>query len=357
RGSSRRASVPSASPSPNPSSKLQISPMAIAFGNQPLNGSAIRSVTVTNTNSETITLDESLLSGSMAFTLEGDTCTNTVLAPGDRCTLDLGFRTDTPGQQEAALIIGDNSSSHVQRVVLQGTGVTDLAPDTDNSPSNPSGNRPTNNPNPGTTRSPEIKGFNASPATGLQPTDTTRLCYEIDQATQAYLVNETTGERITLPNASAGCVTQTPGRNTTYTLVAMNQTSQEVRRGLDVVVAQPDWEPPMTPRAIAPTGGDTVYCTNSANLTWSAATDNNGPVSYTVTLQRWEAASANDEEEAILVSGTWVNVQTMTTAGTQLNLSGLIMPPFTYRWQVKAIDAAGNVSQPSAWAQFWCIAP
>ncbi|NEQ95798.1 MAG: choice-of-anchor D domain-containing protein, partial [Cyanothece sp. SIO2G6] len=373
-------SSPAPAPAPTLSSRIQVSPNAIAFGEQPLNAPMARTVTVTNTASQPVILDESILSESTMFTQGRDTCSTMRLAPDDSCEIDVVFQARTAGEHSASLIVGDNSGDDLHRVVLGGTGV-----DAALSPESPLPNMASSGSDSGTnsgsgvttTRSPKIHAFNANPATELQLTDTTRLCYEITHATQAHMVNEVTGEQIELPTASAGCVPQTPERSTTYTLVATDEANQVVRQRLDVTVVgspvgspvespveleresemESDQEPPTVPVAIAPTRGSTVYCTNTARLEWRSATDNEGPITYTVTLQRREAAAAAEDEGVTLVSGAWVNLTTQTTSETQLDLSGLITPPFTYRWRVQAIDAAGHTSQPSAWAQFWCISP
>lgn len=88
---------------------------------------------------------------------------------------------------------------------------------------------------------------------------------------------------------------------------------------------QPDTQPPSTPSGLTVSGSTTT----SISLAWTASTDNVGVTGYQV----WRAPGAS--------GGTFAQVGTSTT--TTFSNGGLTAGQ-TFRYQVRAVDAAGNQS-------------
>ena len=334
------APPPTPSPSPSPDRQepldivaIDVSSETIAFGRQSLNTPDIRTIRVKSQGSRPLQIGENILSDTAAFELTSDTCSGEVIQPGNECVVAVEFTPVEARSYSATLTISNSSHSGPSIIDISGTGAL-----------------------PEVTAAPTINSFTANPSAGLQPTGTTEICYDIANATQASLVNGNTGEEMPLDPADlTGCTTQTPGRTTTYTLVASNETDPPINRQLTVSVIEPDTEPPPTPVTIAPTGSHPLYCTNTVVLDWDPVADAGGPVSYVVLLQRQDAPLA--EGGPTDSSSAWVTVLTRPTNQTSMEVSRDIQAPFAYRWQVQSVDAAGNTSPSSGWSGFWCIAP
>ena len=339
RTSNRRPVSRSVPPSPRPTTPratTSISPQALTFGEKDLGAQTTETVVVRNTGNQILTINESILSDTAAFTLSRDTCTNAVLQPNDTCAVDITFNSLSAEIYEASLIIVDGSGERLHRIAVNGVGAI-----------------PENLP------LPIINSFTVNPSAELLPTDTVELCYSIANAAQAYILSSATGERINLSSAAEGCITQVLGTSTNYTLVALNHKEENDMLTVGVSVIKPDVQPPTTPMAIAPTGeNSTVYCTSDIDLEWTSSTDDRSLVSYTVRLQRRDVPTveANGTTQPESAVPEWVSLPSITTSQTKINLSN-VTAPFTYRWKVQAADEAGNISESSPWQQFWCIVP
>ena len=104
---------------------IGVSPSSIAFGNEPVfTASAARTITVTNTGSETLHLGAPALGGTnpLQFTLS-DNCQNaSPLAPGEQCTITVAFAPTTAGPLNATLQVNSDATSGADSVNLFGTG-------------------------------------------------------------------------------------------------------------------------------------------------------------------------------------------------------------------------------------------
>ena len=87
----------------------------------------------------------------------------------------------------------------------------------------------------------------------------------------------------------------------------------------------PDTQPPSVPTGLTATG----VSTSQINLGWAASTDNTGVTGYRV--ERCQGAGCTNF------------VEVATPSGTSFNNTGLNAAT-TYRYQVRAVDAAGNLS-------------
>lgn len=100
---------------------ISVSPAAVAFGNVAVGASATRTLTVTNSGGQDLTISGVSLSGSSAFTIEG-TLPSTI-APGANATLTLRFAPTAGGAASGTLTITSNAASSPTTVALSGSGV------------------------------------------------------------------------------------------------------------------------------------------------------------------------------------------------------------------------------------------
>ncbi len=104
---------------------IGVSPGSIAFGNEPVStASATRTVTVTNTGSESLTVGVPSLGGTNPFQFTiSDTCQNaSPLQPGAQCTVTVSFAPTMTGAVSATLQINSDATNGPDSVSLFGTG-------------------------------------------------------------------------------------------------------------------------------------------------------------------------------------------------------------------------------------------
>jgi len=108
-----------------PSSNLvSLSTSSLSFANQVLNiTSAIKSVTVSNTGTDIVTIGSVTVTGDFAQT---NTC-GTSLAAGSSCTISVKFSPTATGLRSGALSIADSATGSPQQVSLSGTGIAAAA--------------------------------------------------------------------------------------------------------------------------------------------------------------------------------------------------------------------------------------
>jgi trimeric autotransporter adhesin len=110
---------------------VTLSPTSLSFGTVAIGTtSAVKTVTVRNTGTATLTITTIAISGTNSgdFSKTATTC-GASLAAGARCTISVDFKPAASGARSAALSITDNASGSPQQVPLSGIGTTaKLAP-------------------------------------------------------------------------------------------------------------------------------------------------------------------------------------------------------------------------------------
>jgi hypothetical protein len=104
---------------------LSLSTTVLDFGSETINfPSAPLSVTITNSNSTSLTLGSSTISGSdpSVFAINSDGCSNVTLAPGVTCILSVTFTPVNIGTASASLEINTNPAELPVQVYLTGIG-------------------------------------------------------------------------------------------------------------------------------------------------------------------------------------------------------------------------------------------
>ena len=341
-------SAPQNTPPPSsPSTPVQavphqfsVRPEAIAFDQQELNTASTRTVRIQNEGSMPLNVVELAIADSAHFAVTEESCTGTSILPGNECVVAIAF-TPIDAQPYTTTFTVNSTQAGAQTLNIRGTGIPALIT------LDPNESRP---PEP-----PSINTFAATPSNTVAPNTLIELCYDISGASTAYILDQSTGEEITLNPDAPGCKPQTIMSTTTYMLVANNANNDTIERSLSITVTEPDRNPPSSPVIVGPTGSHPLYCNGPVLAEWKPATDDNGPVNYGINLQRQDIKT-NDTGE-IESPAVWTPLTSLTSNQTQLDISRNIQAPHVYRWQVQAIDAVGNASPPTAWNEFWCINP
>jgi len=309
-GQGSRITAPSFTPSP------------LVFGELEVNGQRQESITLTNRGSGSLRVRDVSLAASDDFTIVSNSCAGETLTAGGTCRIGIRFSPETIGDRSTTLTISDSASGSPRTVSIRGTGVAIPAP--------------------------EILSLEASPQE-VNAGEQSNLCYRVANVSQLSLRNDSTGSISPLDPSSA-CVSVSPAQSSTYTLIAQGRTGQNETRQIRVRVAEAevDTTPPATPAAIGPANNEYVMCGSGAtSLRWNPVSDNGGSVRYVVTLQ--SGGSAVDGT----VASSWTQATRQTVDSTSLNVTSLLTSGrVSYRWQVSAIDAAGNESPPSGWLYF-----
>ena len=101
---------------------VSLSASSIAFGNQVVGTkSANQPIVLTNTGTDTLNIGAA--TAAMPFAIAVDGCSNTAVAPGASCTIQLAYSPTAIGPSSGALSIPDDAAGSPQTVVLSGTGV------------------------------------------------------------------------------------------------------------------------------------------------------------------------------------------------------------------------------------------
>lgn len=204
--------------------------------------------------------------------------------------------------------------------------------------------RPTSTPTliPTLTRGPLVINFSADSAT-VAPEQCTTLRWSVENANAIYLYG---GEYGGLPGFGVvGNDTRPacPAEEETYTLRVLRD-GEVFERSVVVTVLfptpTPDFAPPPVPTPLAPSGFAELGCpVATVTLSWSPVSDDSGILQY-----EWLMEYAPDYE-------TYAPFTSGATVGTSASFS----PPGcgAYRWQVRAVDGAGNPSDYSPFADFY----
>ncbi|MFN3597651.1 MAG: choice-of-anchor D domain-containing protein [Rubricoccaceae bacterium] len=100
---------------------ISVNPAAVAFGNVAIGGSATRTVTITNSGGEDLTIAGATLSGSSAFSIEG--AVPGTIAPGANAPVTIRFSPTAAGPASGTLTITSNAASSPTTVALSGAGL------------------------------------------------------------------------------------------------------------------------------------------------------------------------------------------------------------------------------------------
>ncbi|NJO16062.1 MAG: choice-of-anchor D domain-containing protein [Thioploca sp.] len=111
------------SPPDNPLeiANLQITPNSFQFQTIALGQPASQTFTVTNISNNAIPLPALMLTNTTDFTLNNDTCSNTLLTPAGTCQVNVNFQPQSEGQKLAKLSLPSNTTTPVE-VSLDGSG-------------------------------------------------------------------------------------------------------------------------------------------------------------------------------------------------------------------------------------------
>jgi len=165
--------------------------------------------------------------------------------------------------------------------------------------------------------------LSASP-TSLTSGQSTTLTWSSTNATSCTASNGWTGTK-----ATSGTQTLSPTANTTYTLTCTGAGGTTTQSATVTVTAATDTTAPTTPTN--PFAG--AISTSQINLSWSVSTDNVSVTGYR--LERCTGATCTTFAQ-IAAPSIIIYSDTNLTAGT------------TYRYRVRATDAAGNLSTYSS---------
>jgi PKD repeat protein len=136
----------------------------------------------------------------------------------------------------------------------------------------------------------------------------------------------TFGDGTTSTVASPAKVYSVPGNYTvSLTVTGPGGSNTQTRANFITVAASSDMSPPTTPSGLIATAS----ATTTVNLAWTASTDNVGVTGYRV--ERCQGATCSNYAQIATATGTTYS-NTGLTAAT------------TYRYRVRANDAAGNLS-------------
>ncbi len=145
--------------------------------------------------------------------------------------------------------------------------------------------------------------------------------------------------------------------NRLYTLRVFNLDGSEERRTLEVRVTgscvtpkppspppaepKPDTTPPPVPTPFAPADGLDIACKPEQSMAWLPVTDPSGISEYRVEVQR----HFGDNNWQPAPGGSLTGIQ-----GKEASVS--VECGWYYRWRVRAVDGAGNLSPWSDWSHF-----
>ncbi|HUI40640.1 MAG TPA: choice-of-anchor D domain-containing protein [Terriglobia bacterium] len=106
---------------------ITLSTSSLAFGSVFVGTtSAAQSVIVTNTGNAALLVSSVTLGGTNPgdFSVTGDTCTGSSVAPAGTCEIDATFSPTAVGARAATITVASNASNGAQTVSLTGTGIT-----------------------------------------------------------------------------------------------------------------------------------------------------------------------------------------------------------------------------------------
>ncbi|MFN8512851.1 MAG: choice-of-anchor D domain-containing protein [Chloroflexia bacterium] len=108
---------------------ISFNPSALDFGSIPVNTSATKTLTVTNTGTAPLIFNASgpagvVLTGSAYYTITGDGCSGLTILPGESCTVGVTFAPLTQGPATATLTFNTNAPVTPPTVNVTGIGTS-----------------------------------------------------------------------------------------------------------------------------------------------------------------------------------------------------------------------------------------
>lgn len=353
-------------PRPRSAAAAAVSPAeGVDFGEREVGGQPlVRRVTVSSRGSAPLSLGEVAVRGAAAGDFTATASCAGEVAPGGSCSVAVRFAPSAAGRRVAELLVRSNDPAGPQRVPLAGVGtpprivVEEARADAKLSAERLDfGDRPV-----GPVR--DLGGLADALAgggriltirnTGRAPLRVSAVRFEGEHAGDFSVGRGPCRDPVAPQKTCRFRVNFAPGAlgGRRATLVVEDNTAASPRR---VALAGTGVQPRDTgaPRAPAPRGVGSPdpdrapsLCQGEGGrripLSWGAVSDAGGPVSYRVVFE--EGPTGGNASPGFL-----------NTTETQVSVPGLL-PGRSLRWNVRAIDAAGNESSPSAWLHVTCPA-
>jgi HYDIN/CFA65/VesB family protein len=107
-----------------------LNPYSLDFKDQVVKqGSKPQRITLTNTGGKPLYINSIVIVDDNRddFTMSGDTCTGSTIAPGKSCVIDVSFTPSATGNRKSTLTVTDNAVDSPQRAPLTGSGINSAA--------------------------------------------------------------------------------------------------------------------------------------------------------------------------------------------------------------------------------------
>lgn len=276
--------------------------------------STVQSVIVANTGNAALQFGDIRVVSNQAspFTITEDSC-GRELAANWECRISIQFAPQVPGDFQSTLVIPHSAAGGSLAVGLFGTGLR--------------GGEAQG-------RSPQIVDLSITPAT-LRSGETAQLCYRISGAERASISGF--GD---LNPVNEGCLTIQPTQTTTYTLVAVSSTGEQVSQQVSVQVRADDLQTPtvLGPGRLEAQEPEALVCRNGATLQWQST----GSRQYGVTLQRYDQSG-------------WTTAVNLISPQPTLSVTSWLWESYAsaWRWQVYSLNESDR-SAPSPWHYITC---
>ncbi len=164
----------------------------------------------------------------------------------------------------------------------------------------------------------------------VSPGECVQLSWTVEQADEVLLDNA----RVTNKGVSQAC----PDVTHDYVMTAKRGQETAYEYITITVYAPVDTTPPPVPEPQVPADGLSIGCKASQTLAWLPVSDPSGIKGYDVKLFK-------------NINGNWQSVQNWNGITTK-QVSVNVICGLEYRWSVRAVDNAGNISSWSNWMTF-----
>ncbi|MET0399531.1 MAG: choice-of-anchor D domain-containing protein [Longimicrobiaceae bacterium] len=357
-------------PRPRSVATAAVSPAeGVDFGEREVGGSPlVRRVTVSSRGSAPLAVGDVTVRGAAAgdFTATAP-CAGEEVAPGGSCSVAVRFAPSAAGRRSAELLVRSNDPAGPRLVPLAGVGTTprivveEARADARLSPERLDfGERPVGPIRGGSSLVDALASGGrilTIRSTGGAPLRVSAVRFEGEHAGDFSVGRGPCREPVAPRKSCSFRVNFAPGAlgGRRATLVVEDNTAASPRRvalgGTGVNAPPPrdtDAPPAPAPRGLGSPdpGRAPTLCQGEGGrripLRWGAVSDPGGRVSYRVVFEEGPTGGAG-------------NPGFLNTTETTVSVPGLF-PGRSLRWNVRAVDAAGNESSPSAWLHVTCPA-